>query len=122
MFSKSFWRATAERTISTAAQAALAMLGADGLGVIDVDWGQVGSVSGLAAVLAVLKALAASQTGSSDSPSLGGGEVLETERQDESVQPAIPGTTLPDAHATGRGQGIAYEHPDDSNPPPSQEV
>lgn len=34
----------------------------------------------------------------------------QAEHQDESVQP-------PDAHATGRGQGIAYEHPDDSNPP-----
>ena len=42
----------------------------------------------------------------------------QAEHQQESVQPpAIPGTTLPDAHATGRGQGIAYEHPDDSNPP-----
>ncbi|MFJ8863603.1 holin [Streptomyces sp. NPDC102451] len=55
-----FWKATAERTARTFAQAELALLGSDGLGLVDVDWGQALSVGGLAAVLAVLTAVVAS--------------------------------------------------------------
>lgn len=79
MLTKKFWRATAERAISTAAQTAVGLLGADGLGVLDVDWQQTASVSGLAALLAVLKALAASQIGG-DGPSLTDAETLNPKR------------------------------------------
>lgn len=60
MFSAAFWRATGERMIRTAAQATLGAVGADQLGVLDVDWGQAASVGGLAAVLALLTAIATS--------------------------------------------------------------
>ncbi|MFG2404292.1 holin [Streptomyces brevispora] len=55
-----FWRATAERSVRTAAQTLLATLGLDHVGVLDVDWGQGMSLAGSAALLAVLTALAAS--------------------------------------------------------------
>ena len=62
MWSRTFWRDAAERATATAAEAALALVTANGLGVLDVDWAHVGSVSALAAVAAVLKALVASPT------------------------------------------------------------
>ncbi|MBI0297652.1 holin [Streptomyces sp. PRKS01-29] len=60
MITAAFWKATAERVVRTFAQAELALLSGDGLGVLDVDWGQTLSVGGLAAVLALLTAIATS--------------------------------------------------------------
>ncbi|MEV7853629.1 MULTISPECIES: holin [unclassified Streptomyces] len=68
MFTKAFWVATAERTVRTAAQTLIATLGLDTTGVLDLDWGQAFSLTGSAALLAVLTALSASGTG--DGPGL----------------------------------------------------
>ena len=57
MWSKAFWKATAERAISTAAQAALLVLGAEQVNVITVSWPEVGGFAAGGAVLAILKAL-----------------------------------------------------------------
>ncbi|MGC4947686.1 holin [Streptomyces sp. DT224] len=67
MTTAAFWRATAERAARTAAQALLASLGLDQVGVLDVDWGQGLSLAGSAALLAVLTAVA---TGGSGGPGL----------------------------------------------------
>jgi Putative lactococcus lactis phage r1t holin len=84
IWSVAFWKATAERVISTAAQAALAVLGvkmiANGVtgaaaGIFDIDWGNVAAVSALAAVAALLKALAAAKQ-SGNGPGFGQAEVL----------------------------------------------
>lgn len=69
MFTAKFWRATAERAVRTAAQTAVATLGADGLGIVDVDWGATASVTGMAALLAVLTAVATAG-GKTDGPGL----------------------------------------------------
>lgn len=63
MTTAAFWKATIERMIRTFAQAVLALLGGDGLGLLDVDWGQALSVGGLAAVVALLTAVATSGAG-----------------------------------------------------------
>lgn len=63
-----FWAATGERTVRTFAQAELALLSGDGMGLLSVDWTQALSVGGLAAVLSVLTALATS--GGGDGPGL----------------------------------------------------
>lgn len=60
MFTRSFWKATGERSVRTFAQAVIATLGADQLGLLDVDWGQAASIGGLASVLAILTAIATS--------------------------------------------------------------
>ncbi|MFJ9128953.1 holin [Streptomyces sp. NPDC102340] len=60
MMTLAFWKATFERLIRTFAQAVLALLTGDGLGLVDVDWGAALSVGGLAAVAALLTAIVAS--------------------------------------------------------------
>ncbi|HEU5223921.1 MAG TPA: holin [Candidatus Lumbricidophila sp.] len=70
MFTLTFWKDTIERAIATTAQVAIALLGADGLGVLTVNWPQVGSVASLAGLLAVLKALAAARLGDPGTASL----------------------------------------------------
>lgn len=70
MFTTSFWRQALERAIKTFAQAAIAVLSVDGLGLLTVDWLAVGSVAGLAAVVSVLTSIATSGFGQPDSPSM----------------------------------------------------
>lgn len=70
MTSGAFWRATLERTLRTFAQAVLALLGGDGMGLLDVDWGQTFSVGGLAAVLALLTAIATSAGTDTEGPGI----------------------------------------------------
>ncbi|MEV0112363.1 holin [Streptomyces sp. NPDC050844] len=60
MTTLAFWKATTERVIRTYAQALLAVIGGDGLGIVDVDWGQAFSIGGLAAVAALLTAIVTS--------------------------------------------------------------
>lgn len=69
MFTRAFWKDAAERAVATAAESAVAVLGIDGLGLLDVGWTEVGSVAGLAGLVAVLKAIIASRTGDSRSAS-----------------------------------------------------
>lgn len=53
MWSASFWVDVVERAVKTFAQAAVAVLGADASGVLDVDFVAVLSVAGLAALVSV---------------------------------------------------------------------
>lgn len=69
MFTKSFWKQALERAIKTAAQAAVALLTANGTGILDVDWGTVASVAGLAAAASFLTSIVTSGVGQPDSPS-----------------------------------------------------
>lgn len=57
MFTLIFWKATAERAISTAAQSALLVLGADQINVVSVEWPAVLGFAAGGAVLTVLKSL-----------------------------------------------------------------
>ena len=54
---------TTERAVATAAQSALAVIGTDVVGLLDVDLIAVASVAALGAVGAVLKALAKGRGG-----------------------------------------------------------
>lgn len=60
MFTKAFWRATCERSVRTGAQALVAALGLDTVGLLRADWGDSLQLAGGAALLAVLTAVAAS--------------------------------------------------------------
>jgi hypothetical protein len=66
-----FWKSAAERAISTAAQAAVAVIGVDAVAAIgDVPWQYVAGVAATAGVLSVLKSVAASHIGNEGTPSL----------------------------------------------------
>ena len=57
MWTMDFWKDTAERAIKTFAQALIAGLTAGAVGILDVPWVDVLSVSALVAVLSVLTSL-----------------------------------------------------------------
>lgn len=58
MWTRNFWKATAERGISTAAQSALLVFGADQVNVIHADWPVIAGFAAGGFVLTVLKSLA----------------------------------------------------------------
>jgi hypothetical protein len=76
MWTRAFWKATAERAVKTFAQALLAVMTADGFGLLDADWPARLSAAGLAAVLSLLTSIGSAGAGNS-------GPSLSTER----VQP-----------------------------------
>ena len=70
MFNRKFLTDLAERAISTAAQAALSLIGIDALfDSFNADWQAIASVAAGGAVLSVLKGLAARHTGDPNSAS-----------------------------------------------------
>lgn len=83
-WSPAFWKAATERAVSTFAQSLVALLGADGLGLLDVDWGDTLSAAGLALILAYAKAVAANNVGPN-------GPSLANERLTYSTAPDFPG-------------------------------
>ena len=58
MFTRAFWKATAERTVASIAGGALSVIGADTFGALEADWVGIASVALGAGAVAVLKALA----------------------------------------------------------------
>ncbi|MFI1676031.1 holin [Streptomyces sp. NPDC020607] len=63
MWNAAFWKATAERAIRTFAQALAAVLVAEATSLLDIEWGAAFATAGLAAALAVLTAIGASEVG-----------------------------------------------------------
>lgn len=72
---KQFFRAVAERSLSTAAQSMILALGADQLNALEADWVTVLGFGAGGAVLSILKSFAA-QGISGDGPGFGHAEKL----------------------------------------------
>jgi len=56
-FSKDFWNYSIERAIKTFAQAAIAAIGTGSIGLLAIDWVNVLSLSGGAALLSLLTSI-----------------------------------------------------------------
>lgn len=69
MWTAAFWKAAAERSVKTFAQALLAVMTADGFGLLDADWVARLSAAGMAAALSLLASIGSSGVGDSG-PSL----------------------------------------------------
>ena len=67
MFTKLFWMDSIERSIKTVAQSMVALLSAGIVGLLDVQWVALLSVSGLAGLISLLTSVASSGTGNSAS-------------------------------------------------------
>jgi hypothetical protein len=65
VFSRYFWRATAERAVKSFAQSLLALLSAQQIGLLDVAWVASLSTAGMVTLLSVLTSLASTQVGDS---------------------------------------------------------
>ena len=70
MWSKKFWKETAERAIRTLSQVLLSMIVVGETGFLDVDWLQALSVAGLAAVASILMSIVATGIGDQGTASL----------------------------------------------------
>ncbi len=70
-----FAKAALERAVKTFAQSAVALITANATGLLDVDWAQLASVSGLAALVSILTSIASAPIGG-DGPSLTKAETL----------------------------------------------
>jgi hypothetical protein len=69
IFTRKFAKDLAERAVKTVAQTAGALLVGGGVGLLDVDWVSVLSVSGLAGLASVLSSIGSGYVGD-DTPSL----------------------------------------------------
>lgn len=70
MLTKAFALATLERALKTASQTAVALLAADGVDLLTLDWRAAGVTVGGAALLSVLTSVASLTVGPAGSPSL----------------------------------------------------
>ena len=75
MWTKTFALAVLERAVKTFAQSAAALLVAAGTGLLDADWVQIASVSGMAAVVSVLTSVGTGAV-TDGSPSVGSVETV----------------------------------------------
>lgn len=69
IFTRSFFKDAAERSIKTFAQVLAALLASNATGLLDADWPSSLSVAGLAAVVSILSSIGSGYVGD-DSPSL----------------------------------------------------
>ncbi|MFC0547037.1 holin [Kutzneria chonburiensis] len=70
LLSKLFWLQSLDRAVRTFAQTLVAVLGANGVGLLDAPWPAALSAAGMAAVLSVLTSVAASNAGTPGTPDL----------------------------------------------------
>jgi hypothetical protein len=76
LFSRAFLLATVERAIRSFAASLASLLTAAGTGLLDTSWFEKLSVSGMAALVSVLLAIAGGTFGKGDGPSFIGKEAL----------------------------------------------
>ena len=121
LFTEAFFVALAERAARTFAQALAAFLVASTTGLLEVDWPQALSVTGMATLLSVLTSLAAGASSPASGPSLG----TEVPRDDVAAQ-VTPGSDAVTAGGPSlAGEALADDAIPairDDDPPPETET
>lgn len=69
MYDIRFWKAAGERAIKTLAQTLVALIGANAVSVMELDWAQMIGVAATATILSVLTSIASANFGNTG-PSL----------------------------------------------------
>jgi len=95
LFSRAFLLATSERAIRSFAASLASLLTATGTGLLDTNWFEKLSVSGMAALVTVLLAVAGGTFGKGDGPSFIGQERLRGEPAPAADGGAQPAPALP---------------------------
>lgn len=95
LWSATFWRAVTERTVKAFATSLVALLTADGTGLIDSAWGPRLSAAGMAALLSLLISIGSGAL-SNGSPSLVSAEVLSEPGARGTSSDAGPVAVVPD--------------------------
>lgn len=70
MWTPTFWKDALERAIRTFAQALLALIGTELVGIVELDWLQLLAVGATAAVVSLLTSIVASGVGDKGTASL----------------------------------------------------
>ena len=70
MFTRLFWKLTAERAVKTFAQTLASALVVGGVGLLTANWPLALSTAGMAAVVSVLTSIGSLRIGTPDSPSV----------------------------------------------------
>lgn len=63
MYDIRFWKAAGERAVKTLAQTLVALIGANAVSIMELDWGQMLGVAATATVLSFLTSIASAQFG-----------------------------------------------------------
>lgn len=70
MFTRQFWKLTAERAVKVFAETLAAVLVVGGTGLLEADWKTALSTAAMATLVSVLTSLASLRIGPADSPSV----------------------------------------------------
>lgn len=117
MWTWHFWKQAIERAIKTGAQAAVAILGVSGLGILDVNWKQTASVVGLATIASVFSSLATYNMGQEGSPSAvavtSAAPAEAPAAPPKAAEPAVPAEPVVPIQPTGDGDVLPDPAPAD---------
>lgn len=70
LWTLAFWKGALERALKTLAQALIAAVGTERLGILELDWPQIFSLGATAAVLSLLMSVVSAPFGPTGTPSL----------------------------------------------------
>lgn len=72
MFNKSFWKDALERSVATAAQSVVAVIGVDAVSALDLDYKKLAGIAAGGALLSLLKAVSLSDRHTTQAENSGG--------------------------------------------------
>lgn len=82
MYDIRFWGAAAERALKTLAQTLVALIGANAVSILDLDWANMLGVSATAAIVSVLTSVASAPFGN-NGPSLVDEQLVPSEEAEK---------------------------------------